>query len=575
MPGAFVGCRTSNISAQMQSQKLAGLSGVIREICDISGNAGLSYGVLHKSQVFTEHFGYRDVEAKIEADDNTLYYIGSLTKAITAAAIGILVDNGKVAWDTPVKDVVPEFKQQTESLNAGTVTDLLAHRMGFASKNCFWIQGNQRLVMSKDQQIPTCNYLEPVVPFRSKWKYSNWGYALAGEMIERLSGESYGSFLESRIFKPLGMHRTTADTPADDNLAYAYMVHDNGTPAKIPRPEIDSSSVIGAAGGVKSSIADLLLFYKSILSTYTQDTCGNSSSASVLKQVETIFKPHIVIGDNPIDKLSYSLGWVHSQLPGALGLIGMNDMYLGSSMPLVGKSLNKVVLHHNGNLSGFLASIMIIPETETAIVVLGNSMPFTDPPDLVGQLLLESLLEEPVPNDYVQLARKSRAAHEASYVELAKNLEAEKGTPSSRLLEQYTGRYFNSIGNFVIEITPKADRLLMVVQDIDVVSYDLFSYSGETFCWGPPDREAEEAGQAMFPRAYTGFHKVLFQSQSGGNIDSLVWAYDPDIPTASTEADVPSENFEAACTDEVKGALVKAREESEFVAVVVDVLESL
>lgn len=109
-----------------------------------------------------------------------------------------------------------------------------------------------------------------------------------------------------------------------------------------------SSSVTGAAGGVKSSIADLLLFYKSILSIYTQDTCGNSSSVSVSKQVEAIFKPHVVIGDNSIDKLSYGLGWIHSKLPGTLGLIGMNDMYLGPLMPLVGKSSDKVVLSRNG-----------------------------------------------------------------------------------------------------------------------------------------------------------------------------------------------------------------------------------
>jgi hypothetical protein len=109
------------------------------------------------------------------------------------------------------------------------------------------------------------------------------------------------------------MKRTTAEDLPNDNLAEAYMAYENGTPAKIPRPEIGSSTVIGAAGGVKASIADLLLFYKSILSMNTNETCRQPPSpASVLKQVQTMFTLHIVIGDNSMDKMSYTLGWVQS-----------------------------------------------------------------------------------------------------------------------------------------------------------------------------------------------------------------------------------------------------------------------
>lgn len=117
---------------------------------------------------------------------------------------------------------------------------------------------------------------------------------------------------------------------------------------------------------------------------------------------------------------------------------------------------------------------------------------------------------------------------------MANILESCKGTPSSRPFAQYAGRYFNSVGNFVIDISAKSVHLHMIVQDIDAVSYDLFPYSGETFCWGPPNREAEEANQAMFPRAHSGFHKVEFHAESDGNIDSLVWPHDPDIPTGET-----------------------------------------
>jgi CubicO group peptidase (beta-lactamase class C family) len=156
------------------SRSLLGFLESSTRYANISRSAGLSYGVLYQGQIIhTEHFGYCDVEAKVKPDDDTLYYIGSLTKAITATAVGILVDDGKIAWDTQISDFPPEFHRRNEDLNTGTITDLLAHRMGFASENCFWIQGNQRLLLPKDQKIPITNYLESVIPFRSTWKYSN------------------------------------------------------------------------------------------------------------------------------------------------------------------------------------------------------------------------------------------------------------------------------------------------------------------------------------------------------------------------------------------------------------------
>ncbi|TAQ86474.1 hypothetical protein B7494_g5201 [Chlorociboria aeruginascens] len=177
---------------------------------EINGRPGLSYGVLSYDQVVhTEHFGgYRNVETKTKIDDDTLDFVRSPTKARTLtrtlADVDRLVEDGKITWDALICDVVPDFHQVNNTMKP---TSSLA-------------QG---------PSLPTCNDLEPVVLLRGSWKYSNWGYEIAGEIIQRMSGETYSpSSVKKRIFTPLDMHRTTADEHPSHNLAKAYIVNDDG-----------------------------------------------------------------------------------------------------------------------------------------------------------------------------------------------------------------------------------------------------------------------------------------------------------------------------------------------------------
>lgn len=114
-------------------KRLNGLRDTITEICSISGTPGLSFGVLHEDHVLqTENFGYADIEAQIPPSSETRYAIGSLTKAFTAAAVGRLVDDGKLTWDSPVRDVMSEgFHFSDPGLTQRvTVLDIMSHRMG-------------------------------------------------------------------------------------------------------------------------------------------------------------------------------------------------------------------------------------------------------------------------------------------------------------------------------------------------------------------------------------------------------------------------------------------------------------
>ncbi|CAO1605067.1 hypothetical protein XANCAGTX0491_008601 [Xanthoria calcicola] len=119
-------------------KRLNDLRDTITEICSISGTPGLSFGVLHEDQVLqTENFGYVDIEAQIPPDSDTRYAIGSLTKAFTAAAVGRLVEDGKLTWDSLVCDVMSEgFNFSNPGLTHRiSVLDILSHRMGIQRSN--------------------------------------------------------------------------------------------------------------------------------------------------------------------------------------------------------------------------------------------------------------------------------------------------------------------------------------------------------------------------------------------------------------------------------------------------------
>ncbi|KAL8854475.1 MAG: hypothetical protein Q9221_000746 [Calogaya cf. arnoldii] len=133
---------TDDMTELLERLKL--LSPTIDLIRTKSGAAGLSLGVLHHGEVIhTAHFGLKDVSAQLPPDDDTVYYMASLTKAITCVAMAAVVDKGQLKWDTPVSQILPDFAQRKDAVGRnGTIIDILAHRTGLAGANALWAQRN-------------------------------------------------------------------------------------------------------------------------------------------------------------------------------------------------------------------------------------------------------------------------------------------------------------------------------------------------------------------------------------------------------------------------------------------------
>ncbi|KAL8646846.1 MAG: hypothetical protein Q9226_006688, partial [Calogaya cf. arnoldii] len=449
--------------------------------------------------------------------DDTVYYMASLTKAITCAAMAALVDKGQVKWDTPVSQILPDFAQRKDAVGRDvTILDILAHRTRLASANALWAQRNQIIPMSKSETLRTCVHLQSVSPLGEQFFYHNWGYGLATEIIEKVSGLDFGTFARKSIFEPLSMKHTTIDVPDDGLLAHCYMARDDGTPCLIPPPPQTNKMALAGAGGCKSSIGDLLVFYRALMLASHLDR-----KDSPIKQVAMLFKAQITIGQSSIEDEAYALGWERTTH-------GLNH----EKTPVTGNnSAARTIMYHHGTLVGFLSSVFLIPDSETAVIVMTNSHPFADSSDWGGQLVLETILEGEPSHDFIQLTEDTKAAQFAAYSDLADELGAKKSrNQPTRALEDYCGVYYIEAGNLHLDIVVQGDKLLMIVQGLREVQYVLEPYDDDTFWW-PVNREYEQCDQCMFSWTWSGVHLVSFLN-SHGSISALEWHHDVTTPSA-------------------------------------------
>jgi CubicO group peptidase (beta-lactamase class C family) len=168
---------------------------------------GMAIGIVKSGQiVYSKGFGVREIGKKGKVDTATLFKIASNSKAFTTAALAVLVDDGLVGWDGLVIDYIPEFRMFDPWVTAGfTVTDLLTHRSGlqpYKGDMLLWPEPNS---FTTADIIHALRFFEPVGGFRTRYAYDNLLYIVGGEIIPRVSGKSWGEFVENRIMRPAGM----------------------------------------------------------------------------------------------------------------------------------------------------------------------------------------------------------------------------------------------------------------------------------------------------------------------------------------------------------------------------------
>ena len=314
---------------------------------------GIAVAVIKDGKVIhSKGYGVRSLKNNLPVDENTLFGIASNSKAFTAAALGMLVDEGKITLDDKVIQHIPEFRIYDPWVtDAFTIRDLLTHRSGLglgAGDLMFWPEGNKYTVQDIIKNI---RYLPPVSGFRTQYDYDNSLYIVAGEVIKRVSGMSWEDFIEKRMMQPIGFTTSKASyarVKNNSNLIDAHVPIDG----KVQMVPHDWSETANAAGGIMSNLSDLS---KWVILQMNKGKYGEGLNKKLFSEDvhAEMWTPQTIIpvrGTTPYNThfSSYGLGWFLSDVNG----------YFQAT--------------HTGGLLGTVTQVTILPELRLGIIVLTN-----------------------------------------------------------------------------------------------------------------------------------------------------------------------------------------------------------
>ncbi|KAI0204212.1 beta-lactamase/transpeptidase-like protein [Astrocystis sublimbata] len=509
----------------------------IAEILRISGTPSLSYAVIHHGQVIsTKHIGFRDVEAHIPPDNDTRHNINSLTKALVSSLVAMEVASGNLTWSSKVKDCLPGFTSSDPFLQQEcTIQDLVSHRTGLAGYSMGWYGPLNSLLLDRSDVLPTFATLKPAGAFRDSFIYNNWCYELVGQILERITGKPLSQLLHDRIFKVLNMTRTSTewDNPGGNN-AKSYTVLDDLSAFEVPPPTMEKGQIMEAAGGVKSSLSDLICLYQEMLKALSPNPQSHDgqSSNNVFKDCLDTFGACNNLPGWSLREQSYGAGWCRAELPGQLGRISENTS-LGLQ-PVVGRGCPSwLVIYHHGSMCGSQTVVNLLPETQSAVIALQNSLGPVDSADFAAEMLVERLMGVQSPVDYVQLVR-NRTPQAFAYMDMLKaRLDSDRklGT-MPKPLEAYSGTYWNGIRNWRIDVSRSSDdddHLTVVFQGRRSEPFTLRHYNYDTFSWWMPYNDVMRSGQYATgtPSSYW---LMRFEANNFGEMVKVSWAMDADFP---------------------------------------------
>ena len=410
----FLLCFTAGALAESPAA-LEGFDAFIEGVMKDWDVPGLAIGIVQSNEtIYAKGFGYRDLKKKLPVTTNTLFAIGSTTKAFTCTLIGILADEGKLEWDAPVRQYVPEFRlRDPHATELATPRDLVTHRTGLPRHDGVWFNNN---AISRRELVQRLAYLEPSHTFRQKFQYNNLMYVTAGYLVETITGQSWEENIRERIFSPLGMpgsNFSVRDAQGAADFALPYKEKDDA-PKQIPFRSID---VVGPAGSIESSIHDMLKWLRLNLN---QGKCGDRQIIKPATLAE-IHSPQMATGasvERPdISQSTYCLGW---------GI----ETYRGHRL-----------LGHGGGIDGFITQVAILPDDGLGVVVFAN-MDGTSSCTVLLRHAVDRVLGLPAVDWRVEmLAKRKKGKETDKEAKDNKSLTRKSGTTPSHPLADYAGEY--------------------------------------------------------------------------------------------------------------------------------------
>jgi CubicO group peptidase (beta-lactamase class C family) len=377
--------------------------------------------VVGDTLVFAKGYGYRDYGQKLPFTPSTLYQIASNSKLFTAVAAGLLVEEGKLTWDRPVRESVPSIQFSSDSLNSTvTLRDMLSHRTGITRHDTIWYQAPD----SRRQLFGKLKFMEPKEPPWTVFLYNNMMYAAAGYLVELQSGKTWEEFVRERIFKPLEMNNSlfsVAEMVKRPDFGVAYTEkRDSFEIYKIPYYE--DTAGMAPAGAIISNLEDMSHWLIALMNG------GAYNGRQVLPP--GVLKATIQPAIAQPNTLAEVRGWWEILNP-AYGMGRSTSSYRGH-----------LLTYHGGDLDGFHSQVSFLPRERIGVLVavIGDHAAILY--NLVSYNVYERLLgmdQTPWTKRWLEVRLKGKKAGTESRTKAG--LDQVKNTRPSHGLADYAGEY--------------------------------------------------------------------------------------------------------------------------------------
>lgn len=411
-------------------EKIEAIDKELNTVIEKSKAAGFAIAIVKGNEtIYTKGFGYRDIENKLPVTPNTVFAIGSTTKAFTASLIGILESEGKVDLNQSPRTYIPELNFYNSEMNSQiTIKDLMTHRTGLPRHDGSWKSFG---LDSKEELLTRIAFQEPIAPLRNKWVYNNFMYFVQGIIVERVTEQSWKQNIEQKFFEPLEMTNSNTNLDAlnkNPQSAIGYYFKD-GINAEIDYYDL---AAMEAAGAINSSVTDMSKWMMVWLNNgqYNGHQVIPSTYAKVAMSSQMIITGKFPKDTDPGTFMNnYGYGWFVKSYKGHYRTT------------------------HGGGIEGFTAEITLFPTDDLGIVILTNQNQ-SGLPQTVRNMVSDILLDAPDTQDWME--RLEMLVAQQTKVQEAKTIESIKPVHA---LEQYTGAYTHK-GYGTLEVIVKNDSLI-------------------------------------------------------------------------------------------------------------------
>lgn len=428
---------------------------------------GMAIAIVKDGKVVAARgFGVRKLGDPTPVDAKTIFEIASNSKVFTAAALAMLVDEGKLAWDDPVTKHLPDFQMYDAYVTKEmTVRDLLVHRsgLGLGAGDLLWWPTTS---FSTDEIIHKLRYIRPATSFRNSYAYDNLLYIVAGKIIAQKSGKSWGDTVRERILKPIGMNATTtslAENAGNPNVSAPHSKI-NGKIAAVKA--VPAHNAVGAVG-INSNAEEIAKWMNVLLAEglVGTDAAGKEVRLFSAKQSREIMTPQTPM------KISEPKPTLAATKP--------NFFAYGLGLQLRDYKGRKLAMH-GGALQGFYSRVVLVPEEKLGIAIFTNAESSGAMTSLQYRLLDQYLGAQP--SDWIKLI------HDVESEATAKDLAAQKKAGATRAaksqpslpLASYDGEYEDAWYGMV-SIKPEGKKRVMRFSRTPDLTGELEHFQHDTF----------------------------------------------------------------------------------------------